>query len=179
MNFILILCFLIICLFIPIPIRIAVNYDGQNFNFYLYNINITNKISFVKKKVRDDVEKKKNEFPKVRNTLRITFSIIKNLKYKPTLNIKINAIYGLDNAAHTALFYGLIVSFYPIILQLMNLLFSVKKSDVKVTPEFNKFILNFQIGGIIFINLAKITYMVFIIIKNIHKTKKLDLCDTY
>lgn len=177
MIFILVLCFFIIMLFIPIPIKTTINYTDNHIRFYLYKINVTDKMNFIKRKAEKDIEKKPDRIPRFKSIFRTTLRIIKDIKYKPSLKIKTAIILGLDDAAYTALLCGLVKSFYPIITQYISLLFNVKKNTLKTIPEFNKTILTLQINSIIFISLAKVIYITFIVLKNLRKNKKLNFCN--
>lgn len=178
MFFVIILCILIILLFIPIPLKVRVSYKDNNFNFYLYNMNLTGKIIHTQKEINRSIDRKEDQIPKYKNTLKIALDSIRDIKYKPTIKIRLNIVYGLDNAAYTALLHGFVTSFYPILIQLINMLFHVKESDIKAHPEFNKFVLALEVNSIIFVNLAKVIYISFIILKNLHKSKKINLANT-
>lgn len=178
MFFIIILCILIILFFIPLPLKIKANYIDNKFNFYLYNMNLTDKVLYIRKKINRTIDKRDDEVPKIKNTLKLALDIMSDIKYKPSLKIKLNAIYGLDNAAYTALLHGFITSFYPILIQLINIIFNVRESNIKVHPEFNKLVLILEINSIIFVNLAKVIYISYIILKNLHKSKKMNLANT-
>ena len=147
-------------------------------NVYLYNINITNKLHFARKKVEHEVATKPDRVHISSNTFRTASDMIRELKFKPALELKLDLLYGLDNAAYTALVHGLITSTYPIFLQLLNMFFKVKKNDLKIQPEFNKFILKLEVNSIISINLAKTIYILFIIYKVLRKSKRENLANT-
>jgi hypothetical protein len=146
-------------------------------NVYIYNINITNRLHNTKKKVDHQIDAK----PKVHtftNTLRVASDLITNLKFKPVLKLRFYLLYGLDNAAYTAILHGLITSAYPTLLQLLELFFNMKENDCKIEPEFNKFVLKLEIDSIISINLAKVIYILFVIYKVLRKSKRKNLANT-
>lgn len=178
MLFILILCILIFLFVVPIPIKIRVKYDDMKLDFYLYNINLNDKLRRAKKKVKHTVDVKPDRIHTFVNTVKTSSTLSKKLKFKPALKLKLDIICGVDDAAYTALLHGIITSFYPIIVQLLGLFFKVKENTIKVQPEFNKFILKLEIHSIIFINLAKVIYMSFIIYRHLHQSEKENLVNT-
>lgn len=178
MLFILILCILFFLFVVPIPIKIRVKYDDMKLDFYLYNINLNDKLRRIKRKVKHTIDVKPDRIHNFVNTMKTSSALSKKLKFKPALKLKLNLVYGLDNAAYTALLHGIITSLYPIIVQFLESFFKVKENDIKVQPEFNKFILKLEIHSIILINLAKVIYMSFIIYKHLHQSNKENLVNT-
>lgn len=178
MLFFLILCILLFILVIPIPIKIRIIYDNMKLHFYLYNINLTHKLHRVAKKTKNTVDTKPDRIHNFNNTIKTCSSLIKKLKFKPVLKLNLNLVYGLDDAAYTALLHGVINSIYPMIIQFLSLFFKIKKHNIKSQPEFNKFILKLEIDSIIFINLAKVIYMSFISYRHLQKSRKENLVNT-
>jgi hypothetical protein len=176
MLLILILFFLLIS--VPIPIKVKVKFNDMRLDFYLYNINLNDKIHFIKKKIKHIVDTKPDRIHAFINTLQTSSYLTRKLKFKPALKIKLILIYGLDDAAYTALLHGVITSFYPILMQFINLFFKVKESDVKIQPEFNKFIVKLEIDSIISANLVKVIYISFISYRHLRKSKNKNLANT-
>jgi hypothetical protein len=178
MLFILILCTLIVLLVIPIPIKIKIKYDDMKLDFYLYNINLNNMLRRIKRKTEHIVDAKPDRVHTFNNTIKTYSTLVEKLKFKPTLKLKLDLVYGLDDAAYTALLHGIITSLYPILIQFLSLFFKVKENNIKAQPEFNKFILKLEIDSIIFINLAKVIYMSLVTYKHLKQSKKENLANT-
>lgn len=178
MLFILILCILIVLFIVPIPIKIKVKYDDMKLDFYLYNINLNNKLRHIKRKTKHIVDAKPDRIHAFVNSMKTYSTLREKLKFKPGLKLKLDLVYGLDNAAYTALLHGAITSLYPILIQFLNLFFKIKENDIKVQPEFNKFILKLEIDSIIFINLAKVIYMSLITYRHLQQSNKENLANT-
>lgn len=178
MLFILILCILVVLLIIPIPIKIKIKYDDMKLDFYIYNINLNDMLRRIRKKATQTIDTKPDRIHTFANTMKTYSTLRKKLKFKPALKLKLDLIYGLDDAAYTALIHGIITSFYPILIQFLSLFFKMKENNIKVQPEFNKFILKLEIDSIIFINLAKVIYMSIITYKHLKQSNKENLANT-
>lgn len=172
-----ILVFLLILL-IPIPIKFRIKYDNKILKFILYNIDISDKIHYINTKVKLDVKYKEDQVPALSNTLKVVFNSLKDVKFKPSMKIKVNINYGLSDAAHTALVFGLLSTFISIIIKLSSFFINIKNQKINVTPEFNKLILKLEIDSIIFINLAKFIYISSLIYKNLRHSRKINLANT-
>jgi Protein of unknown function (DUF2953). len=147
-------------------------------DFYLYNINLNNMLHRMKRKTKHIVDTKPDRIHTFNNTIKTYYTLIKKLKYKPVLKLKLNLLYGLDDAAYTALLHGVITSLYPILIQFLSLFFKMKENTIKTQPEFNKFILKLEIDSIIFINLAKVIYISLVTYKHLKQSKKENLVNT-
>ncbi|MEW9093770.1 MAG: DUF2953 domain-containing protein [Clostridiaceae bacterium] len=156
---------------IPIPIK-----------FYLfYDLNIL-KIKILGKDIKMDSKElgeKGKELKVITEQKKITSSDIKviwltlkNSKLKPVLKLQTNLIYGLDDAAITAILFGLIHSIYPFVENSITSIFKTKNIDFNLTPEFNKFFLNLELKGIIYVSLVKIIYIYILFRKNYNKKTK-------
>jgi Protein of unknown function (DUF2953). len=178
MLFILILCILVVLLVISIPIKIKVKYDGVKLDFYLYNINLNNMLRRISRKTKHTIDTKPDRIHTFNNTIETYSALRKKLKFKLGLKLKLDLVYGLDNAAYTALLHGIITSIYPILIQFLNLFFNIKENNIKAQPEFNKFILKLEIDSIIFINLAKVIYMSLVTYKHLKQSNKENLANT-
>ncbi|KZL94243.1 hypothetical protein CLMAG_12960 [Clostridium magnum DSM 2767] len=178
MLFIWILCILILLFIIPIPIKIKVKYIDMKLDFYLYNINLNNILRHIKRKTKHIVEDKPDRVHNFGNSIKTFSTLRKKLKFKPVLKLKLDLIYGLDNAAYTALLHGIITSFYPMLVQFLSLFFKISENNIEAQPEFNKFILKLEIDSIIFINLAKVIYMSLITYRHLKESNKENLANT-
>lgn len=133
--------FLIILLFIPIPLIIKIKYDG-NLNISIYNKSLT----ISKKRTESNNKKKKNKFKGKK---------IKIL-WKPYIKVNIHLLYGFDDAAATAISYGLIFSLLPLIYNLTAGYFNIKDFSQDIKLDYKRKILKLFIRCIIFINIAQI-----------------------
>ncbi|MDU1339367.1 DUF2953 domain-containing protein [Clostridium butyricum] len=100
-----------------------------------------------------------------------------NLKFKPILNFNSKLEYSLNDAAKTALSYGILSTLPSLIYFFIKILFKPKKYNFDILPKFdNAILLKFEIKSIIFISFANIIYMMFVLLKYciyiLHKNKK-------
>lgn len=169
---------LLLIFLIPIPIKFKVKYSKKELRFILYNIDITNKMNYIKNKTKLDIKYKEDRIPIFSNTLKVSLNSLKAIKFKPSLKIKINIEYGLDDAAQTAFAFGLLSTFVSILLKASSSFIHIKDEKVNIKPEFNKLILILEIDSIIFINLAKVIYISAIIYRNLRNKEKINLANT-
>lgn len=146
----------VLIIFIPLPINITLKYDRNLFLFKIYNY----KIDFTKRKAKKEIDKaarKTNEF-----TMKKGQKIMRLLgesKFKPSLNFNLEFQYGLDDAAQTAITYGLLWNALPILYNLASVIFKVKKFDMNIVPHFNEELLKLDLHCIIFASIAKTIYI--------------------
>ncbi|MBC2580350.1 DUF2953 domain-containing protein [Clostridium sp. DJ247] len=172
------LILLFIVLFFPIPIKISIKYLDRKLDIRVYKINIDKILLKTRLKVKRRVEYKEDQRPILLNTLKILLKSLRDIKYKLNLRVTLNLIYGLEDAAYTALIYGILCSFCPIFLQLLSLVFNLKDPHLNIHPEYNKNTLRLEINSIIYTSLAKIIYISVIVYKNLHKNRKINLANT-
>ena len=98
---------------------------------------------------------------------------INKIKFKPILKLNILLNYGLADAAVTGISYGIISYFISLLFNFLAVPFKIKKYKSSINPDFNSFTLEAKIESIIYISLAKIMYMGFIIIKSLIQIKAL------
>lgn len=157
MFHILLLLVVFVLLFIPIPIKISVKILNNKYYIYVYGKEL--KMNTKNEKSTNKHHDKKD----FKNTLKSAFKFINRLKehpFKPTLKLKINLNYGLDDAALTGITYGffnaLFYSFFPI----LNTIFKIKCFNVDIHPLFNEKKFYLCATSIIYINIVKIIYIV-------------------
>ena len=186
--FIFIIIFLII-IFFPIPLKFIICYSQENYYIKLFNIYLIKK----KPKVNDIKEqnpennttpnevnnkKKKKSSKKLLSNLitpKVIFNSLKNNKFKPFLWLSGTFDYSINDAALTAISYGLISSILPFFLRCCNLLFNIRKFSLPIKPLFkDKFIAKSEIKCIICFSLAHIIHIIFLIIKEIIREKEAD-----
>ncbi len=168
---------ILIILFFPIHkmIKAIINEDGGSLTLYkktfdLSHSNIDDLASKVfekkpKKKAKEKRHKVKMNFLNLIDSLR-------RLKFKPTLKMDLDLKYGFDDAMVTGISYGAIVSIVYFLKWIIDIPFKSKKYDFQITPVFNKNVMILFLNCIIWLNIAKIFYMVIIIISNIKITKQ-------
>jgi hypothetical protein len=155
---------------VPIPIKITLAYIDNHLCLYIYKFKI---------KLQKKENKKKTKRPKKTNRkfqfdledMKLLAHKIDCNRFKPTLRLNISLDYGLWDAYSTGISYGVINSLSPFIYNLLTIIFKVKKYDMELKPDFDELVLAAVIKSIIFINLAKITYMAVLILKSIKFTK--------
>jgi len=166
---------IILLLFLPLPIKIKLSYCNNCLKFYIYKF----ELNFFKKKKKDEKKeniKRKKKTSKLKLNISDMLLIIKNInkiKFKPILKLNILLNYGLADAAATGISYGIISYFISSLFSFLAVPFKIKKYKSAINPDFNNFKLEAKIESIIFISLAKIMYMGFIIIKSFIQIKAL------
>ncbi|WP_096145468.1 DUF2953 domain-containing protein [Clostridium chauvoei] len=98
---------------------------------------------------------------------------ITNNKFRPWFKLKGELDFAFNDAAYTAIGYGLLCNLNPILFAVFNQIFSVKKFKLQINPHFNEDkILNFTISSIIYFNLAhaiRILYLIYNSFENIEE----------
>lgn len=185
----------IIFMFFPIPIKFYIYYYNNCYYVKLYDFTLFNNATLKKKK--EKIKYKKNNPPKknkseMRRKLSkllksINYSDIKdiinklyNRKFKPIIIMNSDFQYSLNDAARTALTYGVLSNIPSIVYCVINILFKPKKFKFDVIPQFiDKTLVKFESKSIIFISIANIIYMVLVLLKYIlniiKKNKKATL----
>ena len=166
MWYYLILLILIVLLFIPIRMRIKVIYENQKVSLYIFNKEIKKKAVKEPHRTKKIILKKKLIDRFQPKNLRSTISTINNNNYKPYIRLACELNYGFDDAAVTGLSYGIFNSFSFILYKLVKLPFSIKDYKFTLIPHFNNTLLNINATCIISFNIAKIIYMLLIILKS-------------
>ncbi|MBV4419426.1 DUF2953 domain-containing protein [Clostridium tyrobutyricum] len=154
-----VIMFLII-IFIPFPVKLHVFYNNKKLHLYFFNINILNKITSNKKRFDINSANSTRQLAKTIRKFRIVFKRLLKIKYKPQISIDIDMVYGLDDAAYTAILYGLINALTPSLLILLSKLFILKKQEINIKPCFNKSYFKLEINSIIYVSFVKIIYII-------------------
>jgi hypothetical protein len=173
MWLIIIFTILFILFLIPIKIKINVLYQDKKLNIFFFNKNL----SLKDKKIHQAKEKgKKNKFIRdLQSSLpkcipSILIDLDRNF-IKPKMKFEFILDYGTDDAASTALCYGLMQSISPLLYKSISIIFNIKKYDFIITPHFNEYLLNFRITSIISVNLVKLIYMLIRILCTIRRCR--------
>jgi len=175
---IIVFLFMLTIILFPIHLKITLKYTNKILGIYIYKKKLkVNKPLKSSSKDKLESKPKKTFFkPLSLSDLNLIIHKFKNLRFKPGLILNTKLEYGLDDAALVAILFGLIHSAYSLLyLTLINFV-KVKNMGLKVTPHFKENNLNIEISSIIYINLAKIIYMSFIILPSFMniKNKKLN-----
>ncbi|MDR3596714.1 DUF2953 domain-containing protein [Clostridium sp.] len=178
MKLFLIMLGILLIFFIPIPIKFSIYYSAEDYYIKLYKIVIVSKKKDIIKKdiIKKDIKYKSE--PEVKDKFNLLSFLYKNinlksflsnlyrLKFKPLLRIKFSLHYSFNDAAKTAVSYGVLCQLPQIIFLLSSIPFNVRKFDFKINPIFeDKFLLKFETSSIIFLSLANIIYMIIILLK--------------
>ena len=183
MIVLLLVFFLLFLLFMPIPLKLSIKYLDDFYEIKFYKINLLSSDGgIIKKFIKDDTVKKydtshniKEEVEekaqeKIRDTkfsMILLFKNLSNNRYKPYFKVNSNIDFSVNDAAGTAIVYGLLNSLNPIIFKILSTFFKIKNFDNKFNPIFkDKYIINISIMCILTINIAKIIYMLFLIKKS-------------
>lgn len=167
-----VLLIIIILIILPLPLKISIYFSQENYYIKLFNFfTIRNKKT---KTVTDTPisSQKKSSPKKEKDKLKIKIPYIKiikkinNIKFKPTLRIKGTIDYSLNDSSQTAIAYGLLHSFIPIIYKSINTFLKIKKYKININPIFkDRFFYEIKFNCIFFISIGQIINMFFIIIK--------------
>ena len=170
---------ILLILFIPIPIKINIYYSRVNYYVKLYGFTIISrrKIENRKKTIKKDksaLKDKANDFYKKINFKSLEYKtlILKlySSKFKPLLKIDLFLDYSLNDAARTAIFYGVLCQTPPLIYFLLNILFNLRKFNLKINPVFeDKFFLKIETSSIFFLSFANIIYIIIILFRFIKR----------
>lgn len=166
MYLITILLIVLLISFIPIPIKITIIYNNKDLKINIYNF----KINLDKNKTQQNIIKaKKKKDKKNKRNFKISFSKLiyklDNSVLKPHLRFKLNLNYGLEDAANTAILYGVLNSFIPFIIRILEIIFKIKKYNFFIKPNLKNPEFNIELNCIFFISMANIINILFLIIK--------------
>ncbi|MCR3760200.1 DUF2953 domain-containing protein [Clostridium felsineum] len=150
--FLIIIFFLLLVSLIPFPIKIYLLYFDGKYSIFIYG----KKLKFT---VRRTERKIKYNFDTLKYISKYKHKFLKyNSKVKLTMGI------GLDDAAYTALSFGLMSSLGSTLYDLLDIGFNVKDYNYKVIPFFKKKIFKIEFESIFWISAAKTIYNLFILI---------------
>lgn len=167
--FAIIIFFILVILFIPLKVRITLSFDKcSGLQIFIYNYNIKTSKTYKKLTSKEKKAKKAKE-PKKNiniNTLWLLLKKLDNNSYKPKLYLNSNIDFQVEDAAYTAMIYGISNALIPFIKRFINVFFSISSFKIHVNPLFNnENSVSFNIKSIIKVNLAKLIYMAIIIYK--------------
>lgn len=173
MKLFLILLVILLIFFTPVPIKFSIYYSDKDYYIKIYRFAIVSKKKdTLKKQIKHEVlHEGKEKF----NILSFLYkninrkSFLSNLyhsKFKPLLRIKLSLQYSFNDAARTAISYGLLCEAPPLVFFLLNFPFNIRKFNFNINPIFeDKFLLKFESSSIIFLSFANIIYIIIILFK--------------
>jgi len=169
---------ILLIFFIPIPIKFNIYYSLVNYYVKLYGLTIISKKKSINRKkhyhkAEPSLKKEHKLFSSFYNKIDLKYidyksliSTFYNLKFKPLLKIKFSLDYSLNDAAKTAIFYGILYQTPPLIYLLINIPVQIYKFNFKINPIFeDKFLLKIETSSIIFVSFANIIYIIIILFK--------------
>ncbi|MDO4534817.1 MAG: DUF2953 domain-containing protein [Clostridium perfringens] len=161
MKIFFILIILLIILFLPLPIIFEVSYNKQ-FKIYLYK-----KLKISLKNTPEKEIRTKKKSNKAKAKIKVNFqSILDSLqtnRFKPSLNLSVDMEYSLDDAALTAILYGVICGVLESVYLELLTIFNIKKKKYSISPLFNDHTsISFSVKGIIYLSIANIIYILFL-----------------
>ncbi|MGV3025808.1 DUF2953 domain-containing protein [Clostridium thermobutyricum] len=171
-------------LLIPIKLTLSFSYIDSTFSFKIYNFKILPKDKGIKsKKQKTKINfSKKNKFKKLNNFIKdnispsfikLLFYKLKHRSYKPKLIFDTTFNYSLSDPKNTAIAYGAISALFPILYNIILVVFKIKDSKFKVNPVFkDKLLINFKSKCIIKISIGQIIYTILIIIKEFYTIRR-------
>lgn len=186
-------------LLFPISIKLTIHNSKNYFYIKFYNIllfsteegaiNELIKRLSIKNSSKDSTEqnskeeksKKQRPHPLSKKLKTKKLSIIKlyrNLntnKFKPKFKLKGDIDFELEDAAITAITYGLASNLIPLLYFSFSKLFNVKDLSLQINPHFTgKNLFNFTITSIFSLNIAQIIYILLLTIKSFENKKEVD-----
>lgn len=177
---IIVFLFVLTIILFPIHLKITLKYTNKVLEIYIYKKKL--KVSKpLKTNSKNKLKSKPARIlisfkPLILSDVNLIIHKLKTLRFRPKLILNTKLEYGLDDAALVAIIFGLIHSAYSLLYLKLITFVKVKNMGLKVTPHFKENNLNIEISSIIYINLAKIIYMSFIILPSFMniKNKKLN-----
>lgn len=197
MAILLVFLVLLFLLLVPIPIKLTIHLSKDYFYIKFYNILLFSKEKGMlnklikklstknsskesnKKHNKKEKQESKRHNPLTQNLNNKKFSFItlyKNLnsnKFKPNFKLQGTVNFELEDAAVTAITYGVVSNFIPLIYFGFSKIFKVKNLSLQINPHFTgKNLLNFTITSIISFNIAQIIYILLLTIKSFENKKE-------
>lgn len=182
--FLWILAIVTLVLLFPIPIKITLIYANEIFTLKIYNKVI---IPSKTKKTKAKNKNKRSDYVKTHNEEKISklkfkdlkgiIELFVNSKFKFTIRTKFRVDYSIEDAAINAITYGFLYQITAFISTILNLFFKVKNFTPTINIKYNENLFKFESTSIIFINIAKIIYMVIVIFYHFIKVRKTSSFD--
>lgn len=178
----LLLFFLLFLIFCPIKLKFKILATEKNLEVYFYKFKLFSLMETIHKREEKCSEykdskctnssnnsianknRKHKKMPKKKSGFSIDIkkliSLLYSNKFKPKLKLSFNLKYSTEDAALTALLFGLIHQGTSFLYLLLESFFNLKKFTKEIVPEFNDInSLLFEIESIITLNFAQIIYI--------------------
>lgn len=153
MLFFIISIFIIFILILVIPFKITVIYTNKHLDVYVYSFKWTQQ----KNENTTDIKTSEKKDNKKKKALKIT---LEKCNYKPKADIYAFLNYDLEDAAYSAITYGILQSLMPYVYNYLIKIIKLKNFNYNITPLFkNKNLIEFKFKGIFYISLVKIIYI--------------------
>lgn len=158
--------FALIILF-PIPLKITLIYDKGIFTLKLFNKTL---IPLKEKKSKENKNKLQEDYieaalgeKKAKFKLQNSTDIIKFLtdtKVKFSLRTKIHIEYSIEDAAVSAIAYGMIYQVMASVYNLLKCFFKVRRFKPSIKMKYNENFFKITITSIFIVNIVKIIYII-------------------
>ena len=190
MALILTLLITIFIILFPIPLKIEISFKDNIFQLKIFNSNIYSSNNGIENKLlkkiisRTNIDLKKETTIKYKDkeavnsskirrkkiiqkvSIKKLYNNITKNKFKPSIKINGNLIFGIEDAAYCAILYGLLCNI-PLILRIfLEKVFKTKRIDFNLIPKFNTNTIIFGITSIFYFNIAHIIYIFFLVYKS-------------
>lgn len=169
MALVFIIAFILLILLVPIPIKFSLTYQQNNLDIYFYFKKLN--LKKVKNKKNKNEHKKKSKYHISLSLIKNIFFKLSNIRYKPIVKLDFSLEFGFNDAALTAISYGVFSTFKGFMLETLSLIFNFKKTEFNIIPQFNSKVINLKFNCIILLNLAKVIYILLIIKSIINENK--------
>lgn len=172
-----IILFFIAFPFIRFPIKLRVDFSNKGYKIYIYKILLFSNVSkSVFNKREQKIIEKKTERTLIKRKWAVKKFIEKfmDLKYKLNIKVDLKCDFGVDDAAYTAILYGLLNSISSLFYILTFKYFNVKKYKIDLIPHFNKSTLIIDFICIFNVNLVNIITIIFIALNSFEKIENID-----
>ena len=190
MALILTLIIIIFIFIFPIPLKIEIIYKESIFKLKIFNSNIYSSNNGIENKLirkiinRTDVDLKKETTIKYKSkkamnssqikkkkiikkiSIRKLYNNISKNKFRPSIKVNGNLVFGIEDAAYCAILYGFLCNIPLFLRILLDKAFKTKNIKLDIVPKFNTNVITFGITSIFYFNVAHIIYIFYLIHKS-------------
>lgn len=173
---------ILLIFFIPIPLIIKIHYSENLYYIKFFNFTILNSNTKIANKINPSSNKKKKKYflskifqtnNKKKLSISNLYIRISNNRFKPKIMLKCHLNFSLEDAAMTAISYGLLNNIQVLLLLSLEKVFRIKNNVFSINPQFiGKNLLIFTVSSIIYFNIAQIIYILFLIYKSLEKVEE-------
>jgi hypothetical protein len=174
MNFVAIILIIFLVLFIPIPLHLRLKYVDNTLHFFLYGKEIPIKRKYHKKVKTNTTSTDYIGKLKCYTTfIKCTLNQLKHCHLKPKLHLNYSLNFGFEDAQETAIIFGMLNEFTPVIYSSLKNLFIIKDFHYSLTPDFNNTTIDLNVVSILNISIANTIDIVVIILFHLIKDIKI------